>query len=744
MPPVAAAVAAAASAAFSGATLSAVFLSVAKSLAMSAFTKVVSGAFGAKQKKSAPEAVTTTGITRQFRQSISERIIVYGEARVSGPVVFVASTNNNQYLHMVIAIASHEIDSFQEFIVNNTSIPIDAVDGAGNVTSGPYKDNLRIKTYLGTATQAADPQLVSEVTQWTSDHKLSGIAYMYVRLNYNEDVYQSGIPNFSAWVKGRKVTDVREIALGETRVTDDDEIRLTESGEIRVTDDDQVEVTKKWSPNTALIAFDYLTDSRFGYGIATSDIDDVFADSAANICDEIVATKNTIATCTSADPSNDVLTLSGSLLTLFRGDRVQLGVTTITGLSTGTDYYVIPWQRQGTIRIKLASSLQNALDGVAINFTSSGTATIIKNGEPRYHCGGILSAVADRKKNTEEIAAAMAGNIVRTGKRWYINAGAYRSPDLSFDESDLHGPIKIDANAAKRDAFNKVSGAYNSQINGGNSSEYPVVQSTTYQDADLEVLDKKLDLGMVFRPQQCQRIGKQLMERERQEIRFTGKFSLAAYKLKVGDTFYFTFAKNGWNAKIFEVLEIELATETGNGAPVPIVNIVAKETAAECYSFLFADDEATVDPAPNTDLPNPFLVTTVLGFSLTSVPVFTVGGDRTFKINASWDAHENSFVTEGGQYEIQYSISGDNNWSSILAPGLSTSAELFQAQQDTLYDLRIRAYNNIGAKSQWSYINGFLVGSSSVATTEDWENIQELRHPADWENNTGANEDWET
>jgi hypothetical protein len=70
---------------------------------------------------------------------------------------------------------------------------------------------------------------VAEVADWTSDHRLRGIAYLYVRLAFLNAHFKQ-VPQVSAIVRGKKLTDTR---TGQT----------------------------VYSPNPALIARDYLTDS---------------------------------------------------------------------------------------------------------------------------------------------------------------------------------------------------------------------------------------------------------------------------------------------------------------------------------------------------------------------------------------------------------------------------------------------------------------------------------------------------
>lgn len=174
--------------------------------------------------------------TRQFRQSTAERTYVYGECRVSGAVAFIGSTDDDKYLHIVTILAGHEIQEIGEIIINDQSIPPDHINGSGMVTTGVYADKIRIRKHLGTASQVADSLLVSEVSGWTTDHRLRGIAYMYCRLEYDRDVFTSGIPNFSAYIKGKKILDPR------------------------------VSVTR-YTANIALMVKDYLTDTKVGFNV---------------------------------------------------------------------------------------------------------------------------------------------------------------------------------------------------------------------------------------------------------------------------------------------------------------------------------------------------------------------------------------------------------------------------------------------------------------------------------------------
>lgn len=120
------------------------------------------------------------------------------------------------------------------------------------VTDGPVK----VRIHLGTAGQAADSELVAKNIGWTADHKLSGVAYLYVVLNWSQEKFPQGIPNIKAKIRGKKLYDPRTS-------------------------------TTYWSENTALAARDYILHPH-GVGATSSEIDEASFIAAANICDEPV------------------------------------------------------------------------------------------------------------------------------------------------------------------------------------------------------------------------------------------------------------------------------------------------------------------------------------------------------------------------------------------------------------------------------------------------------------------------
>lgn len=268
--------------------------------------------------------LSETDRKQSFRQAITTRKIVYGRIRVGGPIVFLESSaegsTENVFLHMIVLSASHEINSFQEYYINGNKILPSQLDASGNVndSSTPYFDGttsfVRIQKATGTTTQSANASLISESGGlWTSDHKLSGIAYVYLRFRFNRDLW-SGIPQFACVIEGKKIYDPR-------------------TG------------TTAYSRNPALILRDYMTDS-LGMNMSSTKINTSSITTAANICDETQAlaiggtelrytADGMIDTgVTPRQNINDILTSMSGVLTYSNGQFKMFAASTSTATIT--------------------------------------------------------------------------------------------------------------------------------------------------------------------------------------------------------------------------------------------------------------------------------------------------------------------------------------------------------------------------------------------------------------------------
>ena len=215
------------------------------------------------------------GLDFTVREPDATRKMIYGRTRVGGAVVFIDTTDgdeDNEYIHMVIAMAGHEIDAFEKIYFNN-----ELVWNSGTILTA-WQPFLDVNIHLGNQT-TADSELVARSAKWTSNHILRDTAYMYVRLKYDAEQFANGLPNISATVRGKKVYDPRK---DSTSTVYDSALGVS-------TQRLATPSTWSFSQNPALCVYDYLRDTKYGLSESASDINQSGLATAISLCDQNVA-----------------------------------------------------------------------------------------------------------------------------------------------------------------------------------------------------------------------------------------------------------------------------------------------------------------------------------------------------------------------------------------------------------------------------------------------------------------------
>jgi len=205
--------------------------------------------------------------------------IVYGTRQVGGNVVFVESSgDSNEFLYMCIIVSEGEIDDITKIFVNDSEVTFSgdladntqrtvASSDANYFKADPTVDGssaeslITVEPHYGTDSQSAS-SLLSELSSWTSTHRLRGLAYLAFKFKWNSDAFGS-LPQVTAIVKGRKVYNPNL-----------DGTKTGGSGSHRQNDS----TTWEYSDNGIYQMLDYLRNERFGMGIADSYFDSDFAD----------------------------------------------------------------------------------------------------------------------------------------------------------------------------------------------------------------------------------------------------------------------------------------------------------------------------------------------------------------------------------------------------------------------------------------------------------------------------------
>ena len=147
-----------------------------------------------------PSIGEPSGYTINTLGSAQSTAVIYGKVRVGGVIFYQETTSQNKYLHSLIALAGHEVNEIQTVYLNDEELTLTTASNDSNglpiynvSSSSTYAGKVRIKLHKGEDNQAADATLASESSQWGVNHKASGIAYIYIRFEFDADAFPNEI-----------------------------------------------------------------------------------------------------------------------------------------------------------------------------------------------------------------------------------------------------------------------------------------------------------------------------------------------------------------------------------------------------------------------------------------------------------------------------------------------------------------------------------------------------------------------
>jgi hypothetical protein len=567
---------------------------------------------------------------------------IYGATRVGGITFYQETTNNNKFLHKLVAVAGHEVNAIGDIYLNDELVTL---DGSGNVTSpsnyityskdrtnagsfvvgktykiantgggggepsptnfvaigaannnvdtvftatgaGSGKGTANLRTarvrlikHLGTADQAADADLVSESLLWTSNHRARGIAYIYARFEYSADAFPNGVPVITTVVQGKKVYDPR-----------------TE--------------TTAYSSNAALCLRDYLISSGVAF---TSEIDDTLFSTAANICDETV--------------------------TLDAG-------------------------------------------GTQLRYTTNGTFT--SDAAPKDAISNLLTS--------------MGGMIWYSQGKWGCKAAAYTSTVLSLDEDDLRSGLQIQTRNSRRDGFNKITGIFRGPESNYFETNYPTLAPAAFLSVDNgQESELELALPYVDTSAMAQRIAKIALYRNREQLKISGSFGMRAYQLAVGDLVQITNTRLGFADKVFEVVEWRFGL---NSEMALEVFMTLQELSSGVFQW---NADESLFESNNTTLLSPYAVPNVsiltdqeyriVNEKITTVLVVNVSSTEAGRV-------DNVEVVYKKDTDAEYSFLGIGDLGRFEI--LEIDTPLANSPTQISYEVKARATNALGVKGEFA------------------------------------------
>jgi hypothetical protein len=633
----------------------------------------VQSLIGSNSPSSAQSALSSAqaqGILINSQSNVDPIPVIYGRRRVGGTRVFIeVSGSSNEYLHLVLVLSEGPVTAIDNVYLDDVLS-----------TDAKFTGLLTVTNHLGTPGEAADSALTTDVPKWTSACKLSNCAYLYVKLKYDRNAF-SGLPTITADVRGRTLFDPRD---GQTR----------------------------YSNNPALVLRDYLSNTIYGRGIASSAIDDTSITAAANACD-IRITAPSFSDIFTVSTTTEALTFSQPI-PIDTGDGVKVSSTAAlpSPLVAGTTYYAV---KLTDTSYQLATTLANAFAGTAIDLTSAGAGqhTLAQVNYAAYACDGTIDTNQTAYDNVRALLTACRGMMVFSGGKYRLVLDvATTASSFGFTESNITGSWVI-SQAGKRAKYNRVTaGFYNPAKKW--QPDLAMIESTALRATDNGlILEAKIDLPFTANSYRAQNIGQLTLNQSRYGL--VVKFSAfqEGLRCEVGDVVPITHSTPGWSAKLFRIMQIEIKDNDE-------VYVVAREYSASVYT------QAVLSPAAviaQSNLPDPFSVPAVSGLTLasgTSELLRLADGSVISRIRVGWTAPTEVYAQKG-QVEVQTQATTDLGWSpvDIVAAELGV-AWVSPVQDSASYNVRIRAINSIGVRGAWSQGTVQVVGKTAPPSDVPW------------------------
>ena len=569
------------------------------------------------------------------------------------------------------------------------------------------KASVRMSKHLGSSSQTVDTYLNGVCpSEWTTNDRLRGIAYVVLTLDLEEPRFQGGPPNVVFDVSGRLVYDPRTTATG-------------------------------WSANPALCIRDFLL-SEWGMGCTSADVDDTYTNAAANACEvrQLAAVHAHAATCTASASTDELTFASDRWFGVGDGVRFTSSGTLPAPLAAGTTYYAIPGT--GRTVFKFATSRANALAGTAINITSAGTGTHTGTwyDYDAYTCNGVFTTAQGREAVLDDLAESMGG-WVHYGAQWLIQAGAWTASVMDLDDDDVHGLVEIAQGGAGMDeVFNTVRGGF-VPAGGWAVADFDVYANATFVAADGQTLATNISLPFTDNKARCRNLARIFVERNRDSLVVRYPAKLSAWPLQVGDRVRVTSAEYGWSLKYFRVTDWDFNLQ---GAVV----LTLQEDAAAIYDLA---DAASSDPAANSNLPDPWSVAALSSLTASSsgsTAIVSEGNTITPRVLVGWAAVSDPYVADGGagRIEILWRRPG-GPWQQVNVPGDSTSVYLVGANHGDRIVIEARARNSLGKLGPSAFVGHTVSGAAKVGMGDPgsfFDGFESATALDRWKNHTGSGE----
>ena len=223
--------------------------------------------------------------------------------------------------------------------------------------------------------------------------------------------------------------------------------------------------------------------------------------------------------------------------------------------------------------------------------------TVLSDSSKQYTINGIVQASQNSGSVLREMMTSLGGTLFWGAGSWRLFAGAFVAPTKILTLDDLRSGISLDTKMSIANNFNAVRGTFVDRDEGYISADYPQINSSAFLAED-NGIESVLDLALPYttNPIAAQRLAKQMLFRNREQLTLSAEFGLNALDIEVGDFIKFRNERYGWttgNEKTFEVTDWRLSPNVEAGDLR--VSMTLRESSSSAYGFNEADEQDIIN-----------------------------------------------------------------------------------------------------------------------------------------------------
>ena len=302
--------------------------------------------------------------------------------------------------------------------------------------------------------------------------------------------------------------------------------------------------------------------------------------------------------------------------------------------------------------------------------------------EKRYTVNGRLSLGEGKIAITRKIVSAMAGTLVVSGGRFFIQAGAPAIAAGTIGAADLRGEISVSGSRPRRDLFNGARAVYVDPSKNWQPTDAPPLLAANYVTEDNgEAIYRDFEFPLTTSPSTVQRLMKIELEKNRRQREVGCQANLSALRFRPWEGVMVGFDRltpfpvriSGWRF-------------TADGG----IDLTLSEEDDAVWAWNPAVDERATGDSPSVVLPNPGVIAIPA-----TIAIDTPQGAAFAALAVSWAAVASAYLAG---YEIEFRPISSASWQGF-AGGLGATAVTIPTAEPTAF--RVRAQARSGAVSGW-------------------------------------------